>query len=217
MRRFRAPAKRHLQGWQNYRRLNSSGAEVSAGNVVSVTGFIPFKIGDVLRFKNVSISGTDSGGVQYFAVYNSSKQNIRSRYTAAIAASLSNDFELDSSGNWMVFDTSNLPNSEAGYNYGDAAFFRLSALGFGTNSIITVNDEIEGVQEDVGGGGNIAKAWVNTGLQFIPADYENRIIELEHAKTILSDRITEIEKQLDGSQNISGDDNSLPNECWNSK
>lgn len=198
------------QGYKDKYRLNSSGTEAYDNADIATTGFIPFKIGDVLRFKNVNISSTDSGYNQYFAVYDSNKNKLRSGYASNYNKALPDDFEMDASGNWALFDTRNIEELNKDIDWSDTSYFRISAPGFSSNTIITINEKIEGVQEDVGGGGNIAKAWMNTGLQFIPADYENRIIELEHAKTILSDRITEIEKQLDGSQNVSSDDNSLP-------
>ena len=200
------------QGWKIYGRLNSDGAETSAGGNVMVTGFIPFKIGDILRFQNVQITGTDSAGVQYFAAYDSDKKTIRSRYTAVIAG-IADCVELDSAGNWVLMDTQKLIGSEAAYDYAKSAYFRISGMGFNSSTIITRNQKIEGVQEPVGGGSSSVYEWQNTGLAFMPADYEERIIKLEDDSEAYDEKITKLNKEVSLLKNAQSAEVSLP-EYW---
>jgi hypothetical protein len=56
----------------------------------------------------------------------------------------------------------------------DVAWIKLTLTGVTDSTIITLDEEIV-----EGGGTTTGYAWTNTGLAFVPADYEDRIIDLE--------------------------------------
>lgn len=95
------------------------------------TGFIPCKVGDIVRLKNVAFSKTSSSGSNRLAFYNSGKEFIK-MYNAS--ATYDPQAVVGSDGNWTQFT---VPSAASG-----AAFFRLTCNGITTSSIITVNQEI---------------------------------------------------------------------------
>ena len=132
-------------GWMSGYRLNSSGNAVTASSEIGTTGFIPFKIGDILRFANMGISATDAESVMYFAVYKSDKTLIKSTYTTGVY-SRSNQthlFETDENDYWTLYDTRNLAILDTSYDWSDASYFRVSCRRLCLGSVITVNEPIE--------------------------------------------------------------------------
>lgn len=95
------------------------------------TGFIPCKVGDIVRLKNVPFSKTTNSGSNRLAFYGSDRAFIKifnagqTYDTQAVA---------DGDGNWTQFT---VPSAAAG-----AAYFRLCCNGITAASIITVNQEI---------------------------------------------------------------------------
>lgn len=95
------------------------------------TGFIPCKVGDIVRLKNVFFSKTTNSGSNRVAFYGSDRAFIKifnagqTYDTQAVA---------DGDGNWTQFT---VPSVAAG-----AAYFRLCCDGITAASIITVNQEI---------------------------------------------------------------------------
>jgi hypothetical protein len=135
------------QGWKADMRLNSSGAETPASGT-EVTGFMPLTIGDVLRFANIKITGTDTTNTtQYIVFYNSTKTKIKHIYTHQFyenqSSKSSSCFKLDEDGYWKEYDSVNLKASDSSVDWSDLAFFRISAEEITNNSIITRNQIIE--------------------------------------------------------------------------
>lgn len=135
------------KGWKADTRLSSSGSEsTSNATGTEVTGFIEFKIGDVLRFKNMKITGTDSNNTtQYIVFYTSTKTKIHHVYTHQLygMSNQQSNFTLDSSGYWKSYDTKNLAASNTSATWSDLKYFRISAEEITDDSIITINQEIE--------------------------------------------------------------------------
>jgi hypothetical protein len=124
-------------GYKTGFRLNSSGAESSAP-AFSVTGFIPVKYGDVVRFKNISYApGVEDDSGNYLAAYDSSFKMITSKKSTAMEE---NSYEFkpvttDDSTGYITSVT--MADSTLGY-----AYLRISAKTLNADSIITVNQEI---------------------------------------------------------------------------
>lgn len=170
-------------------RLNSSGVE-TATNGVSLTGFIPCRPGDVIRLKNMNFQSGDTSSAHRLGVYNSAKASILVRNSGDVGINYADGFGavLDDAGAIVQFI---IPPEHT-----DAAYFRISAANIGETSVITVNQEIKE-------GTTTAYGWVSTGHAFVPADYEDRIMELERQNTVLSGRVLNLE-------GTSGDGQAVP-------
>lgn len=111
--------------------LNSSGAESYYWDF-ETTGFIPCKVGDLVRLKDVAFSKTTNSGSNRIAFYNSSKTFVKT-YNAA--ATYDPQAVVDANGNWTQFT---VPSAASG-----ATYFRLCCNGITASSIITINQEIK--------------------------------------------------------------------------
>lgn len=65
-------------------------------------------------------------------------------------------------------------------------YFRIGAEGSGANMVVTINEEIAGSQPEG------EYAWSNTGHAFVPADYEDRIVQLENEVNDILDSLDEL-------------------------
>lgn len=126
-------------GYASGQRLNSSGA-AEGYNGSYLTGFIPVKIGDVVRLKNVTWqNGVSSGlnsGNQRISFYSADKAHLGQTNAIGLGGTLSG--VKDANGIWTQFTVKNF----SGGNLANAAFFRLNCAGITAESIITVNEEI---------------------------------------------------------------------------
>lgn len=127
-------AYNNAQCWKADTRLNSSGTEAVA-NGGEVTGFIPVKQGDKLRFKNISFlyKGEHNDGC-YLAMYDASFNCISSNRISSMVGSgyYANYAEFDANSELIAYtvDASN------------AAYLRFSATEISLESVITINEEI---------------------------------------------------------------------------
>ena len=144
------------QGWKSGTRLNSSGEE-KLYDEIETTGFIPVKLGDVIRLKNVTIKtlGTDKytyASPTYFAVYDSDKNcllsmNLGYLYlgsTGTVGYGLTLD---DALGNIIEIRTDEMHNpgitgTTVDWRFEDMAYFRFSCEEITNDSIITINQRI---------------------------------------------------------------------------
>lgn len=118
-------------GYKSGVRLKSDGVTESTDvgdRTCLLTGYIPVVSGDVIRTKNVSIGGSDTGYISYLWLYNSSfakvgGDNYGTRFTPTLADGIY---------------TFTIPNTYAG-----TAYMRLQAQMIDNTSILTVNQEIE--------------------------------------------------------------------------
>lgn len=146
------------KGYKENYRLNSSKVEVEFTGCCC-TGYIPHPTGGIftggtLRFKNMPKSSKDEY-VQYF----------REDFSAGNAITYESTMyaNADSDG---VYSVTLVTNEYAKY-------IRISAGMMSADTIITYNEEITYTEPYEG------YAWANTGLAFVPANYEGRIIALE--------------------------------------
>lgn len=144
-------------GYKNGYRLNSSATEKQQDGC-GHTGFISAKQGDIIRIKNIPACTQGYGYLHYF----------NANYEHAHYVALTNQFVEDANGISSFTIPVHTDNAAV-------AKIRLSYGTMSADSIITINEEIT-----EGGGTTTGYAWVNTGLAFVPADYESRIIELEN-------------------------------------
>ena len=153
-------------------RLSSSSGSTSTGTATTMltTGFISVKDASgnptTLDGARIRTQGFTSNGAEmqsYVITYNASGTKI-AHYVWASEAGLGNDyikeFTLDS----------------ATYGTG-IKYIRISASCKGSTfpSVVTVNEEIK----EGGTTTETVEAWASTGFTFVPADYEERIVELE--------------------------------------
>ena len=131
-------------GYKQGYRINSSGnvADVASGGVSTdwfVTGFIPVKGGDIIRFSGAYVEG-DSGGVNN-RQYDSSKvagtlgftpYSFTSNLAATKNIFKACDYNEDEQ---RLYSFTLKDNVEAGY-------MRFTLFGNGANAVVTVNEEI---------------------------------------------------------------------------
>lgn len=125
-------------GYKYGYRLSSSGAESGASGSY-VTGFIPCKYGDRIYLKNVTLqSGVESGltsSNQRLCVYDANQTFLGVANANDLVSYEAFDTVADENGVITEFSLN-------GSSHTNAAFFRLNASYIGTDSIITVNEEI---------------------------------------------------------------------------
>ena len=190
--------------WVNGYRISSSAITTSSGtgkttcNPIRRKDGTAIQNGDVVRIKGVSfVAYTDRVGL------------FKGDGTAFVAA----DY------------VSNLPQGDFGYSldgdvhtftilatYSDMEFFRC-AFDTPTNPedvIITVNEEI--VEDTITDDTTVkVYAWANTGHAFVPADYEDRIIDLEDKADEFTNDINSLKEQVVNLED--GKSSSVP-EYW---
>ena len=173
------------EGWFSAVRLNSSGL-LKAQTGYAATGFIPYTYrgeSDYIKIKDFSLAANTTY-TQELCFYDASHNFLGyAGHTYADFATMLNDtgngaygwyVEQDSEGTytltWKPAETNPVKNGTV--DISKVAYVRICAGDF-TNAIITINEEI------VSGGSAGGLGWHNTGHAFVPADYENRINELE--------------------------------------
>ncbi len=150
-------------GYKSGMRINSSGAVVEqAGNAICVSGFIPVQVGDTLEIRNLT---RNSSYAEYVAAYNASNTVTGKVQTTG------------SSSPYATLTDFDVPITSSTFGTGFDAV-RISGIITADTSIIVRSADSGTVSE---------YKWTNTGFAFVPADYEERIIELER-------EIAELEK-----------------------
>ena len=128
-------------GYQAGYRLGSSGTP-SAESSSYITGFIPCKVGDVVRMKNITFQyGVTSGltsNNQRLSFYDSSKTHLlqtNATGLGGVAAGIKGDDDI-----WTQFRPQKTMDS---VDCSNVAYFRINAAYIGDDSIITVNETID--------------------------------------------------------------------------
>ena len=169
------------KGYKTDTRLNSSKAEVEQSGMCC-TGFMPIPTTSIgygtLRFKNITVDGTKGGYILAFGSDRSTGKGTSSTFATA----LKNKHDAATGVYTFVIGNSELA-ANAGVTLDDSSFtsittasyLRISIGNINENTIITWNEEITEKSTEI-----IKEyAWASTGLAFVPADYEDRIIALE--------------------------------------
>jgi hypothetical protein len=137
------------QGWKTGYRLNSSAVETAEAGM-EVTGFIPVKAGDVVRFANIEwpVASGASSNKCYVWFYNQNFTRVSLTSGSGGVPALrevdgDNDaLGRDSDGNLNQF-TLNEATCERVANWNEVAYMRISAYEISSASIITINRIIE--------------------------------------------------------------------------
>lgn len=173
-------------GFKDGYRLRSTAEETTQSGAF-VTGFIPVKAGDILRFNSnlFSLSHPLSTSLNFVYFLSNFEQ-----------------VAIFSMADTLSFEPTSIESNDAGYvtktqvrsqfpaysQWENIAYMRLTLLGTGEGAIVTINEEITEpiyVKE---------YDWTNTNHAFVPADYEDRIIALEEITTAQSAQLTSIEE-----------------------
>lgn len=148
-------------------RVSTTAGEVKSGAGQCASGFIPCAYGDIIRIQATEpyVQATNT---QAIAFYDSNHNFIGAN--SVVSAVGGNT--VDAANGSITLDTSEyvLGNSASLEN---CAYFRFGVAQDFTTLIVTVNQEI------VEGGTEGGTGWNDTGRTFVPADYEDRILELE--------------------------------------
>ena len=175
------------KGYKSGYRINSSNVEVEATNRCC-TGFIPVKNTDTIRILGFC-SPTDATGKNgYIGFYDST-------FTTRVGRAYEDGGILPEDGSLSTFVPSDLKGFHSSNTNATSAtaYMRISTGVINENSIITINEEIKYTEASTG------YAWANTGRAFVPADYEDRIVELEKkAQRIdgIDERVSNIENGI---------------------
>ena len=173
-------------GYKNNTRLGSALTE-SENAGVFVTGFIPVKQGDVIRFGGNIFSGTNGGFNS--SAFNTNKQNIASMQMSPYTWS-NNTTSVTNHYTPYDYDNETKTLHSITVNDQNAVYMRFTLSGNGEGAIITVNEEIAY--------GKTYK-WADTGLTYTPSDYEDRIVILENNAAGYEKRIAVLEEGVDES------------------
>lgn len=148
------------KGFATDTRLSGSSGTTSTSSATGIktTGFIPAKAGDKLYWSDMAWAGAT---VQMYIIAYDSNNAVTGKITIA------NTTEYPAPTMPLTLDSATF-----GSNF-DA--IRISAATMSENTVITINESIEG-------GTTTEYGWASTGHAFVPADYEDRIIELENEK-----------------------------------
>lgn len=164
-------------GYQSGLKISSAGVESSVTGMCS-TGFIPVTGGGTIRIKNTTkASGTGVSGADFHLFY---KENFTIAASGYYGYYDSGSYNTKPDENGVI--TFTLPSN--------AVYYRYTTGVINEDSIFTVNEEI--TDETM-----IVYEWRNTGLAFVPADYEDRIVDLETASEDHETRLSEIEEKLE--------------------
>lgn len=125
---------------ENYRLSSSGGESETAG--ACVTGYIPFKYGDVIRAVGSTAEVTKSG--MYFGFYNSSFEKTTVEYLSSIAVDPYGSYVQRDDGLYeSTFDSGSLTSGNLYDKLTQSAYVRVSLNPCkGSDMIVTINEEI---------------------------------------------------------------------------
>ena len=171
----------------------ASFATQMSGGTNFITGFIPIAGTEKLYFDKAYLFGFDSSRFyNWFYDANGSKL-VTLRPNQINNGTVSAAVTMGVNNNVVCLDLSVLATISGFSNLSYAKFVRFSLQTDGSDpseAVITVNEEIT-----ESGGTTTSYAWTNTGHAFVPADYEDRIIDLEEATEDHEARIAALEEQ----------------------
>lgn len=132
-------------GYKDGYRLSSSGAEKTQDGS-TLTGFIPTKLGDVIRMAGVTWGTTASEGYSYIQFYNSNFKIVHTvnRYQMESANGITNSGStVDQTNSSVLTDSNGVTTFNIVFKIiKDYSYIRISADGNGADMIVTINEEI---------------------------------------------------------------------------
>lgn len=153
-------------GYKENTRYSASGGGDVAANGVYVSGYVPFdnSADNIVRLENIRMNKNDTASnmcnlLLFKSLDDTSPANINNTQFDNVSS------VFDDDGNLVQF----------AIGYGSSySYFRINAGYIGSDSVITINEEITSSE-------TIETGWRSTGHAFVPADYEDRILALENA------------------------------------
>lgn len=206
----------------DYAANNGSGLNTKSKAGYVATGFIPVEYTDTIRTSGVTWDKTNASCVAFFDKNKKPLGNyVNNGYVTAAGANFTSEgiavsvledktkcsvttengvsvLKMD----FATKDTTNTSGGTSGRAGYHIKYMRISALGSGENMVVTVNQEITGTE--------IGYVWRNTGLPFVPADYEDRIVNLEEKLDNLDDSIQEALEEFNKTDNFDATEYGLP-------
>lgn len=154
------------KGWKTGYFLNPSGGAESESTGYEVTGYIPYTYTQTFRAKNLTLE--TAHGYNSIAFYDKDFNFIKIFTMNSSYNPMSQFVRGDGTIEGRLADslTSNITEAQKK----TVAYFRIGCISIDDTTVITVDEPFEPT--------NII-GWHNTELAFVPADYEDRIIELE--------------------------------------
>lgn len=179
--------------WLTGKRFSTSSISDAANGII--TNYITCKKGDTVRVKGLNMLTAIGGSAPRIRTYNGA--------TVVDGGALSFSLLVNNANNGsgtngdintiiLTEGDHDVTNGEINKGFNRIRLNGTLMSGYTANDIIiTVNEEIrEGAYVD-------AYAWANTGLAFVPADYEDRIIDLENETENHETRIKLLEANED--------------------
>lgn len=192
-------------GWKDGYRMNSSGVDTAITNTTvkaSITGYIEASAGDIFRFKDFTINPVNAS--MYRIIFFNNTFTFLTNYSYNNFSDEALKPEYDDNGCVIQFT---IPKILNGVDLSaNLKYIRITAFDeYATSaSIITRNEEITYTTNEGG------YSWVNMGLAFVPADYEDRIIALEADAIGHEKRIADIEMCIAGTTGSLTNDIGVP-------
>ena len=186
-------------------RLSSSGAETEAEGYV-ISDYIPIDLSTkdhiVARYKNATLSSVQNGANCKVVYYDANKQlsllNYGYNYNGGGNAKSVLVFKDENGDEYTKLGYMRTTKSDDDYSRitdPNPATFKYVRFGFIANNasdiILTFDEPIETAIVD-------RYVWHNTGHAFVPADYESRIVTLEHEMDETKDILLNVENSVDG-------------------
>ena len=148
-------------GYKENTRWSTSGNTDATLNGVCITGYIEVNPGDVVYLKNITMPNNNSScAVHMFKSIDDTNEGTQN----ATSLTNYNDAVWDSGNNLSQFTIA----KNSSYK-----FIRIQCTGITEESIVTINEEYANDTK--------VYSWQKTNHAFVPADYEDRIINLESA------------------------------------
>lgn len=175
-------------GYTDDMRINSSGGIVGWTNTdADVTGYIPVKPGDIIRVKNMPIPSTYTSGAYWNKV---ASYDVNKAYISSTTLNI--DY-ADTAGTLVAAEAED----------GNIVKFTVVESVFGSNTayiVINAKDITDESEVYVNSTTVSMSGFANTGLAFVPADYEDRIVYLEDATADHEARLKLLEANENGSR-----------------
>lgn len=183
------------KGYKEGFRFNSSKQEVEADGQL-ITGYIPYTPGQVIRVSGYTSSDKPSGYMQICNGSHSVVQHQQAQQMYGTYQGYAYGEDPTAPGVYML----TIDPSASGdlyfipaLNTSDAQYIRFNIDGYNLSALkVTLDEEIAY---------GTSSGWQNTGHAFVPADYEDRIIELEETTEANTAELKTQKQQIAALQN----------------
>jgi len=170
------------QGWKTGYTINASSGGESAQNYYEVTGFMPFKKGDVFRMKNVKMDGQNQ---DIFCFYDSGF-NFLKAFPYNSGYNPGSQFKQDD-GTYLC-DLNNITKTNmTSAQIGNVAYVKISAETIDNTSFATINEPLDPITETT-------TAWWDTNIKY--QDASDAVAQLQNEVVVLKETCTKLKHYL---------------------